>query len=51
MKVSGHRTVSIRRYNITSDEDLRTVTDRMGTSSGITETAGTKTCLVSVRSS
>jgi hypothetical protein len=52
MKVSGHRTASMfRRYNITSDEDLRAVAERMGMSSGITETAAAKTRLVSVRSS
>ena len=52
MKVSGHRTASMfRRYNITSDEDLRAVAERMGMSSGITETAASKTRLVSVRSS
>lgn len=33
MKVSGHRTASVfRRYNVTSDADLRTVAERMGMS-------------------
>ena len=52
MKVSGHRTAStFRRYNITSDEDLRAVAERMGMSSGISEPAVPQTRLVSVRSS
>ena len=52
MKISGHRTSSMfRRYNITSDEDLRAVAERMGMSSGITEPGPAKTRLVSMRSS
>jgi site-specific recombinase XerC len=52
MKISGHRTRSMfARYNVTSDEDLRAVAERMGMSSGITEAAAAKTRLVSVRSS
>ena len=52
MKVSGHRTSSMfRRYNITSDEDLRAVAERMGMSLGITEPGPTKTRIVSLRSS
>ena len=52
MRISGHRTAStFRRYNITSDEDLRAVAARMGMSSGITEPGAAKTRLVSVRSS
>jgi integrase len=52
MKISGHRTSSMfRRYNITSDEDLRAVAERMGMSSGITEPGATKTRIVSMRSS
>lgn len=44
MKVSGHRTAStFRRYNITSDEDLRAVAQRMGMSVGITAAAAPKT--------
>ena len=51
MKISGHRTSSMfRRYNITSDEDLRAVAERMGMSSGITEPGTSKTRLVSMRS-
>jgi integrase len=52
MKISGHRTSSMfRRYNITSDEDLRAVAERMGMSLGITEPGPAKTRLVSLRSS
>ena len=52
MKISGHRTSSMfRRYNITSDEDLRAVAERMGMSSGIAEPGATKTRIVSMRSS
>jgi hypothetical protein len=52
MKVSGHRTASMfRRYNITSDEDLRAVAERMGMSAGITGSGSAKTRLVSMRSS
>jgi len=52
MKVSGHRTAStFRRYNITADEDLRAVAERMGMTMGITEPAPAKTRLASVRSS
>ena len=52
MRVSGHRTSSMfRRYNITSDEDLRAVAERMGMSAGITQSGATKTRLVSMRSS
>jgi dienelactone hydrolase len=52
MKVSGHRTASMfRRYNITPDDDLRAVAERMGMSSGITESGAAKTRLVSMRSS
>jgi integrase len=51
MKISGHRTSSMfRRYNVTSDEDLRAVAERMGMSSGITEPGTSKTRLVSMRS-
>jgi len=51
MKISGHRTSSMfRRYNITSDEDLRAVATRMGMPSGITELGPAKTRLVSLRS-
>jgi hypothetical protein len=39
------------RYNVTSDEDLRAVAERIGMSSRITEAAAAKTRLVSVRSS
>jgi len=38
-----------RRYNITSDEDLRAVAERMGMSLGITEPGTAKTRLVSLR--
>ena len=52
MKVSGHRTAStFRRYNITSDEDLRAVAERMGMSMGITDHAALKTRLATVRPS
>ena len=52
MKVSGHRTSSMfRRYNITSDEDLRAVAERMGITAGITQPGATKTRVVSMRSS
>jgi hypothetical protein len=52
MKISGHRTSSMfRRYNITSDEDLRAVAEPMGMSSGITELGTAKTRLASLRSS
>jgi len=52
MKISGHRTSSMfRRYNITSDEDLCAVAERMGMSSGVTEPGSAKTRLVSLRSS
>lgn len=52
MKISGHCNSSLfRRYNITSDEDLRAVAERMGMSSGITEPGVSKTRLVSMRSS
>jgi site-specific recombinase XerC len=52
MKISGHRTRSMfARYNVTSDEDLRAVAERIGMSSRITEAAAAKTRLVSVRSS
>ncbi len=52
MKISGHRTSSMfRRYNITSDEDLRAVAERMGMSLGITEPGIPKTPLVSLRPS
>ncbi len=56
MKISGHRTApTFRRYNITSDEDLRAVAARMGgslgMSSGIPEPGAAKTRLVSMRSS
>jgi site-specific recombinase XerC len=52
MKISGHRTRSMfARYNVTSDEDLRAVAERIGMSSGITEATAAKTRLVSVRSS
>src|SRR2546425_933102 len=51
MKISGHRTSSMfRRYNITSDEDLRAVAARRGMSSGLTELGPAKTRLVSLRS-
>jgi integrase len=50
MKISGRCNSSLfRRYNITSDEDLRA--ERMGMSSGITEPGVSKTRLVSMRSS
>jgi hypothetical protein len=43
-KASGHRTAStFRRYNITSDEDLRAVAERMGMSTGITAPAAAET--------
>jgi integrase len=52
MKISGHCNSSLfRRYNITSDEDLRAVAERMGMSSSITEPGVSKTRLVSMRSS
>jgi integrase len=51
MKISGHRTSSmLRRYNITSGEDLRAVAARMGMPSGITDLDPAKTRLVSLRS-
>ena len=40
-----------RRYNITSDEDLRAVAERMGMSLGITEPGAAKPRLVTLRSS
>jgi len=47
-----HRTrLMFRRYNITSDEDLRAVAERMGMSLGITEPGPAKTRLVTLRSS
>lgn len=50
MKVSGHRTAStFRRYNITSDEDVRAVAERMGMSTGITGEGAGKTRLATVR--
>ena len=52
MKVSGHRTAStFRRYNITSDEDLRAVAERMGMSMGMSGHTAEKTRLATVRSS
>jgi hypothetical protein len=52
MKVSGRRTSSMfRRYNITSDEDLRAVAERMGMTAGISGSGSAKTRLVSMRSS
>jgi hypothetical protein len=52
MQISGNCNSSLfRRYNITSDEDLRAVAERMGMSSGITEPGVSKTRLVSMRSS
>jgi hypothetical protein len=38
-----------RRYNITSDEDLRAVAERMGMSSGITEPGPQKTRVANLR--
>lgn len=50
MKVSGHRTAStFRRYNITSDEDLRAVAERMGMSTGITGQERAETRRATVR--
>ena len=40
-----------RRYNITSDEDLRVVAERMGMSLGIAAPESAKTRLVTLRSS
>ncbi|PYN59303.1 MAG: hypothetical protein DMD92_09555 [Candidatus Rokuibacteriota bacterium] len=50
MKVSGHRTAStLRRYNITSDEDLRAVAERMGKTLGKPEGARQETRAATVR--
>ena len=52
MKVSGHRTASVfRRYNVTSDADLRAVAERMGMSTGITAPAASKTRVATLRQS
>ena len=52
MKVSGHHTASrFRRYNITSDEDLRAVAQRMGMSTRIIGQGAAKTRLTTVRPS